>query len=230
MTDKPLEQRSVEWRKLRCGDVTASRFCDVMTQPRTKVAKDNQEWSETARSYMLEKLGELLTGIPADRFLSAPTRWGQEWESAAFEAARNAVADKFKGWRVETPVGEFAYIHHPTESGIGCSPDGVIGEDGLLELKCPFNPVNHLRTVLSGEMPEKHKEQVQGTLWIAERHWYIFGSFDPRVADAGINPLFLVRVERDEQYIKHELAPRVIRFRDWLMAEYERLTGGKAPF
>jgi hypothetical protein len=229
VADKPLQQRSVEWRRKRCGVVTASRYADIMTEPRTKAAKENNEWSETARSYMLEKLGELITGVPADRFRSQATSWGMDWEKEAFDAALVAVAERFKA-EVEAPVGEFAFIQHATEDFIGCSPDGIIGADGLLELKCPYNPANHLRTVLSGQMPDKHVEQVQGSLWVTGRQWYVFGSFDPRMADAGIDPLFVVRIERDEPYIKHELAPKVLRFRDWLLAEYQQLTGSKAPF
>lgn len=229
MPDKPLEQRSDLWRRLRLGTVTASRFKDPLTDPKTKAAKENGEWSETARSYMLEKLGELITGVPADRFRSAPTDWGAQWEATAFELAIPAIRERF-GKEVSPPVGEFAFIHHATEQLIGCSPDGVIGDSGLLEIKCGYSPTTHLRTVLSGEMPEKHQPQVQGSLWVTGRQFYIFASFDPRFADAGMDPLFVIKVERDDIYIRHELAPRVLAFRDWLLAEYEKLTGSRAPF
>jgi len=223
-----MHQRSTEWRQLRLGSVTASRFKDVMTEPRTKAAKEAGEWSDTARSYAIEKLTELVTCQPLDVWRSDATDWGTAQEPHAFELAVPAIQERF-GEELILPEGDFAYIHHPTEDHVGCSPDGVIGDDGLLEVKCPYNPVNHLRTVLSGEMPKQHAPQVQGSLWICERKWYAFCSFDPRVAASGLDPLFVVRVERDDEYIER-LAARVIAFRDWMMEEYERLIKKHKPF
>jgi hypothetical protein len=224
-----MKQRDVLWRKARCGVVTASRFSDVITQPRTKEARYNGEWSETAKSYMLEKLAELLTGIPADRFQSAPTKWGTEYEAEAFGLALPVIAERF-GCEVQRPEGQFAFLQHPTEEMIGCSPDGAIGDDGLLEIKCGYSPTTHLRTIMSGTMPDKHCEQTQGSLWVSGRQFYIFASYDPRMNGTGVDPLFVCKVERDDAYIDNELAPKVLAFRDWLLSEYERLTGGKAPF
>jgi hypothetical protein len=228
MTEE-LKQRSTEWRQMRCGVVTASRFADVLTKPRSKEAQYNGEMSETARTYLLEKLSELLTGIPSDRFSTPATKWGTEYEASAFEQALPVISAKF-GADMERPEGRNAFLCHATEEYIGCSPDGILGDDGLAEIKCPYNPWNHLRTVLSGAMPDKHTDQVQGSLWVTGRKWYAFCSFDPRLAFSGLDPLFVVRVERDDEYIDRELAPKVIAFRDRLMEEYERLTGGKAPF
>jgi len=228
MKTEVLTQRSNLWREMRVGVFTASRYSDIMTEPRTKAAREANEWSETAKSYGLEKLAELITGVPADTFHSEPTRWGMEHEAEAFTRAIPVIESVF-GASIEKPEGRNAFILHPTEHSIGCSPDGVIGDAGLLELKCPWNPVNHLRTVRARAMPEKHTEQVQGSLWITGRQWYAFCSYDPRVEAAGLDPLFVARVCRDERYITEFLAPRVIRFRDWVFDEFERLTG-KAPF
>jgi len=224
-----LQQRSMAWRLRRVGVVTASNYWKIMTPPRAKADKESGVWSETATTHMLEKLGELVTGIPADTFQSDATRWGIEHEEEARERAIPIIAERF-GASVERPVGKYAFIMHPTEANIGCSPDGIIGDDGLLELKCPWNPVNHLRTVRAGEMPEKHVEQVQGSLWIAERKWYVFASYDPRVEKSGMDPLFMLKVERDENYIEWVLSPRVIQFRDWLDNEYTLMTGTREPF
>lgn len=223
-----LKQRTIEWRKRRCGIVTMSRAADIMTNPRTKTAQYNGEWSETAKSYMLEKLAELLTGVPSDRFRSKATDWGTEWEDKAREQAVPVIKAKF-GEDIGLPDGEFAFVEHATEPHIGCSPDGVIGAEGLLEIKCPWNCVNHLRTVLLGEMPDKHEPQVQGQLWVTGRKWLAFCSFDPRLSHSGLDPLFVKRIERDDEYIDRELAPRVIRFRDWLLEEYRKLVG-EEPF
>jgi hypothetical protein len=218
MTEEILKQRSTQWRRKRLGVVTASRFHDVLTKPREKGA----EWSKTAESYLLEKLAELITCQPSDNFTSAPTRWGTEWEAEAFERAIPVIEERF-GAKLERPEGEFAFIEHPTESHVGCSPDGIIGDDGLLEVKAPWNPVNHLRTIRSGEMPEGHNAQVQGSLFITGRMWYAFCSFDPRVKASGIDPLFVCKVMRDERYIQQELAPKVLKFRDMLLEEYNKM-------
>ena len=224
-----LQQRSTAWRQARIGCATASNYWKIMTPPRAKADKEAGRWSDTATTYMLEKLSELLTRVPSDTFGSQATRWGIEHEEAARERAIPLIAERF-GQQVELPEGKNAFILHPTEPNIGCSPDGIIGTDGMLELKCPWNPVNHLRTVLSGQMPEQHIEQVQGSMWIKGATWYVFASYDPRVEKAGMDPLFLCKVERDSGYISRELAPRVLQFRDWLYNEYARLTGGKEPF
>lgn len=223
-----LRQRTIEWRQLRLGDVTASRFRDVLTPPRTKAARENGEWSVTACRYMVEKLTELITCQPSDTVQTEAMRWGTEWESAAFEEAVPLI-EKLFGATLIAPVGEFAYIHHPTEDRIGCSPDGIIGDDGLLELKCPENPQNNMWTVWTGTMPENHLPQIQGSLWITGRKWYAFGSFDPRVANSGLEPLWITTVERDEEYIE-QLAQRVTAFRDWLMEEYHTLVDRARPF
>ena len=178
---------------------------------------------------MMEKLSELITGIAGDTFHSEPTRWGMEHEAEARERAIPLISERF-GCTVELPEGKNAFILHPTEANIGCSPDGIIGEDGLLEVKCGWNPVTHVRTVYEGKMPEKHVEQIQGSLWVTGRRWYAFCSFDPRVEKSGMDPLFLCRVERDDPYINGILAPRVILFRDWVQNEYSRITGSSEPF
>ena len=230
MEDEPvLKQRSTAWRLKRVGVVTASDMWKIMTPPQSKADKEAGKWGGTATTYMKEKRAELITGVPGDTFHSQPTRWGIEHEEAAREQAIPLIAERF-GKTVERPEGRYAFILHPTEANIGCSPDGIIGDDALLELKCPWNPVNHIDAVADGEMPEKHIEQVQGSLWITGRRWYVFASFDPRVERSGMDPLFICRVERDEHYIQKVLAPRVILFRDWLANEHARLTGSKEPF
>lgn len=231
MDDEPkvVQQRSTEWRMARCGVVTASRFSDIMTEARNKADREARKWGETAKSYMLEKLAEMVTGVPGDTFHSEPTRWGMEHEDAARERAIPLIAERFGG-TVELPEGKYAFMLHANEANIGCSPDGIIGDDGLLEIKCGWSPVTHVRTVYEGTMPEKHIEQVQGSMWVTGRKFYIFCSYDPRVEKSGMDPLFICKVQRDEPYIKGILAPRVILFRDWLANEHARMTGSKEPF
>jgi len=222
-----MKQRTNEWRIARLGDVTASRFKDVLTMPRSKADRENGVMSETARRYFEELLAELVTRQPLDRWQNTAMKWGNEWEGKAFEYAALAIEERL-GEKLSLPEGEYAYIQHPTEKGIGCSPDGIIGDDGLLEIKCPYNPAVHIRTVLEGEMPEKHTDQVQGSLWVTGRKFYYFCSFDPRVEASSMDPLFIVKIERDDEYITQVLAPAVLAFRDKLHKKYKELV--RDPF
>lgn len=248
-----MKQRDHQWRQARLGDVTASRFKDVLTPPRTKAAREAGQWSRTAEGYMEEKLAELIHCQPADVWRADATDWGTANEPNAFEASIPVIEERF-GEKLSLPVDDFAYIHHPTEPHIGCSPDGIIGDEGLGEIKCYYNGAKWIaakrkldaierrmadvsRTPAVEKMraevllPPEHKPQVQGQLWVSERKWCAFCVFDPRVAASGLDRLLVVKVERDDEYIDNILAPKVIEFRDWLLSEYHALLGkDAAPF
>ncbi len=226
-----MKQRDNEWRQARLGAVTASRFKDVLTSPRTKAAREAGGWAQTAESYLDEKLAEMIHCQPSDVWRSDATDWGTANEPNAFEAAIPVIERLFEE-RLSLPEGEFAYIHHPSEPHIGCSPDGIIGDDGLLELKCPYSGAKWIAARRSGLiLPAEHVPQVQGELWCARRKWCAYCWYDPRVKASGLDPLLTITVKRDDEYIDTVLAPRVIEFRDWLLAEYHTLVGGKdAPF
>ena len=264
-----MKQRDNEWRRSRLGDVTASRFGDLLTtasatgvfstggsrgawhvvesgktvsgdfarktdanERKRELATEWQKthWSQTAESYLDEKLSELIHCQPADVWRSDPTDWGTANEPLAFEAAIPVIQSHF-GETLSRPVDEFAYIRHPTEPHIGCSPDGLIGDDGLLELKCFYSGAKFIHAYRFGlVVPPEHVPQVQGQLWVTGRKWSVFAIFDPRVRASGLDPLLWIRVERDDDYIDNVLAPRVTAFRDYLRAEYERLIGGNEPF
>ena len=225
-----MKQRDNSWRKIRLGEVSASRFRDVLTAPRAKAARAAGEWSASAESYLDEKLAELIHCVPADVWRSDATDWGTANEPHAFQAAIPVIRERF-GEELSLPENEFAYLHHATESGIGCSPDGVIGDDGLLELKCPYNGAKWIAAKRRGLiLPAENAAQVQGQLWVAGREWCAFCYFDPRVIASGLDPLLTIKVERDNDYIDNVLAPRIIAFRDWLRSEYEILIGESGPF
>lgn len=267
-----MKQRDNLWRQMRLGDVTASRFSDVLTTPVAKgvfatsgergawfVVREGEtisgcytrkadaderkaefvaewrttQWSETAETYLSDKVSELLNCKPADVWRSDATDWGTANEPLAFEAAIPVIKERF-GETLSLPENEFAYIHHSTEPYIGCSPDGIIGDDGLCEIKCPYNGgkwVTAKRAADRGEwtVPAENVAQVQGSLWITGRQWYAFCYFDHRVQASGIDPLLVIKVERDDDYI-NILAPKVIAFRDYLRGEYRKLAGGEGPF
>jgi len=108
------------------------------------------------------------------------------------------------------------------DEDVGGSPDGLIGEPGLLEIKCPLSST-HIETIISGKMPTAHIPQVQGLLWITERRWCDFVSFDPRVLS---QPMFCVRVERDQGYFM-KLAGEVGVFVNELKAMIAKIDDGK---
>lgn len=180
-----IEQGGEAWLKLRLGLVSASRFKDIMTNPRSKT----ELFSATAKLYMLELIAEILTGEQKEVSGKA-----LEWGSNNEINAQNEYAFE-RGVKVEE-VG----ICLTDDMFIGASPDGFIGEDGGLEIKCPFNSANHIATVVSGEMPKEHMAQVQGNMLVNGRNWWDFVSYDPRIDGKG--RLFITRIERDDEYIE----------------------------
>lgn len=169
------EQGTPEWHALRCGRITASRFADVLSKGAGR------------RTYMLKTAAERLTGIVEEGYSNAAMEWGVEHEPQA-RAMYELVTD--------CEVEEVGFIIH---SGyIGVSPDGLVGDVGLIEIKCP-NTSTHLDTIDRGKVPAKYIKQIQGQLWVSGRAWCDFISFDPRIKGDG--SLFIKRVHRDEKLI-----------------------------
>lgn len=186
------EQGSVEWLSLRLGKITASRVKDVLTKGR------GTSPSKTAESYMMELIAEILTGNSKPFFENDAMRWGTETEPQA--RAMYAVNNDF------VDVKEVAFVEHNEQVGI--SPDGLIGDDGLLEIKCP-NTTTQLKRALSDDYSADYKAQIQMQLWVTEREWCDFLSFDPRLeCEAGY---LQQRVFRDEEYIE-EMKVKVYAF------------------
>jgi putative phage-type endonuclease len=179
------EQGTEEWYQARLGKVTASNFAKVLSK------------GETRKTYMLQLVAERLTGEKQDTYTNAAMEWGTEHEPQA-RATHEFVKD------IEVKEIGFCLLN----DDVGYSPDGFIGDNGLAEYKCP-NTTTHLNWVLAGRLPAKHKAQVQGGMWITEREYCDFVSFDPRIT--GTANLFICRVERDEEYIK-TLAESVDKF------------------
>lgn len=192
-------QGSQEWIDARLGVVTASRFADVMTK-----ARSGSGLSKTAESYLIDLLGEHLTRQPASELKTFAMEWGQRWEPVARTAYET---------HADIEVQEVGFVTHPTERLIGCSPDGLVGDDGAIEIKCPLTAANHVRVLRDG-VPDDHTEQIQGVLWVTGRQWLDFVSYHdcfPKELR-----LFVLRVERDEEFIA-EMSQRVIAFRDELL-------------
>lgn len=181
-------QGSEEWFKARTGVVTASRFAAVMSSD--KLA--------TYKNYLAEIVAERLTGQMADSYTSKEMQWGIDHEDEA-----RMVYEAIKGVEVQ----QTGLLKH-AELEAGASPDGLVGTDGGIEIKCP-NTATHITTLLSGKAPSKYYAQMQGQMWIGELRWVDFVSYDPRLDDK--NAVFITRVERDNEYIK-DLEERVTKF------------------
>ena len=187
-----IVQGSPEWFAIRCGKVTASRVADV-------VAKTKSGPSTSRANYMAELIAERLTGQPAERFSNAAMAWGTEKEPEA--------RDAYCFYRGET-VKEVGFIYHPTIEQSGCSPDGLVGDDGLIEIKSP-NTATHLETLLGQMVPRKYIDQIQFQMACTGRQWCDFVSYDPRLPEN--MRLFIKRMPRDEKRIA-ELETEVAGF------------------
>lgn len=178
-----IEQGSPEWFAQRLGKVTASRVADV-------IAKTKTGYSTSRDNYMAQLVCERMTQTVAESFTNAAMQWGTETEPLA-RAAYEAHADVL--------VDEVPMIAHPTIEAAGASPDGLVGDDGLVEIKCP-NTATHIDTLLSQTVPGKYNTQMQWQMACTGRQWCDFVSFDPRMGD-GLQ-LFVKRVPRDNAYIQ----------------------------
>ncbi|MGH7238158.1 MAG: lambda exonuclease family protein, partial [Candidatus Saccharimonadales bacterium] len=147
------EQRSNEWFAARLGKATASRFNDIM-------AKTRSGYAASRKNYLAELVTEILTGKQAEMFVSAAMQWGTDNEPVARLQYSLASGNE---------VEETGFWIHDTLAA-GASPDGLIGKDGCLEIKCP-NTATHIETLRSGKLPWQYRWQVQGQMWITGKKW-----------------------------------------------------------
>ena len=180
---EPGAQGSVEWLYEKVGHASCSNFADLMS-----TRKDGKE-AAPRRDYRIELVGERLTGQPSERFVSSYMKWGTEHEAAA-RMAYEARTGKL----VVVP----GFTKHAALQWCGGSVDGLVDDDGIIEIKCPSTKT-HIETLLAGTMPEEHTAQTQGYLWITGRAWCDFISFDPRLPEH--LQLFVCRVPRNDDYI-----------------------------
>ena len=187
-----MDQGSEAWFAVRVGKVTASRVADIL-------AKTKSGYSTSRDNYMAQLVCERLTKQKAESFTNAAMQWGTETEPlarAAYEALHDVLVD------------EVGFVPHPSIKMAGASPDGLVGEDGLIEIKCP-NTATHIDTLLTQTVPTKYFTQMQFQLACTGRKWCDFVSFDNRLPDE--LQLFVKRVPRDDVYIKI-MEDEIVRF------------------
>lgn len=187
------------WEQLRLGNITCSRFSDVMTNDRS-----GKGFGKTARTYMDEVISEILTQQPASQVKTFAMEHGHQYEPVARESYEQKSGNKVEDAGIVKLVG-----HRITGS-----PDGFVGTDGIIEIKCPLTFVPHLRVVESCCMPDEHTEQVQGYLWLTGRQWCDFISFHPLFPEP--LQLMVIRVEANKEFHK-QLEERVFAFECELM-------------
>lgn len=177
-----LEQGSELWIQARVGLVTASRCADVIAMTKKGEGADR-------RNYRTELICERLTGQPYPQYVSQEMQWGRDQEPfarAAYELQRDVL--------VETA----GFIVHPRIAKFGASPDGLVGDDGMIQIKCPTTKT-HLEWMLGGVTPVEHMAQMLAELSCTERAWCDFVSFDPRLPEH--LQLFVRRFERNDKLI-----------------------------
>lgn len=182
MTYYDIEQNTEEWFNLRRGKFTASGFNDLFLKPDTA----------TYRKCIARVVYERKTGVllPEERFNSKAMETGHEREYAAKELYMKETFSLVKN-------GGFCQLN----DWVGCSPDGLVDENGMLQIKCPdFSTIIEYKQ--SGKLPLNYNRQMNGELWITGREWNDFFVFYPL-----IDP-FIIRVYRDEKLI-HEIKEQV---------------------
>lgn len=188
-----MEQGTEDWHTARLGKVTASRLSAVLAKGKSGGT------SATRRNYMAELIAERLTGDHSEGFSSASIQWGKDNEPLAreqYELLKNAT------------VVQTGFQPHPTLKDTGASPDGLIGDDGMVEIKCP-NTATHIDRIAGASIKREYRLQMQWQMECTGRKWCDFVSFDPRMPMH--LQLHVERVERDEGAIQ-EIKEAVAQF------------------
>lgn len=202
------EQGSDAWKAERAGKIGASSIGDLM-------ARTKSGYGASRANLIARLVCERLTGVPQDGYVSAAMSWGTEHEGearAAYEARKGVFVEQ-TGW-----------VPHPEIQGAGASPDGLVNDDGLVEIKAP-NTATHIETLLSGKPDNRYRLQMQWQMEVCGRQWCDFVSYDPRMPEH--LRLFVTRVERDGAAI-NEIRAEVLRALDEIQSTVAHLSNLKA--
>jgi hypothetical protein len=184
------EQGSEAWYKIRLGKFTSSRVKEIICK--------RGDITIGAMSYIAEKASEILTGEEQETFESEDMIWGKTYEPVAAKVYEEKTGLK---------VTECGFVIH--NEFYGGSPDRLVEPGGILEIKCPGKSKNHIKNCMANSQETLKKlrpdayYQIQSNLFLTERQWGHFVSYDPRVTSA---EFFMIHVKRDEDDIKEILA------------------------
>lgn len=199
-----VEQRSDDWYALRVGKPSASEFAKIVTS--------KGEPSKSAETYAYTLAAELYAGKPLEAWE------GSQWTERGREMEAEAIA--YYEFMTETEVMPVGFVTDDAEA-IGCSPDGFVGDDGLIEVKC-LKPENHVKTILyyqkHGRCPTDYVQQPQGQMMICERQWVDLVFYHPAL------PVLVIRQEPDDAVVKglREQLPALVKRRDEVLAALHR--------
>ena len=183
MVDADLVQGSTEWLAVRLGKLGASRIADAL-------ARTKSGWGASRVNVRADLIVERLTGQPAERYTNAAMQWGTDTEPDA-----RAAYEFYRGVDVQS-VG---WVPHPSIAMTGASPDGLVGDNGLVEIKCP-NTATHIDTLLTRSVAGRYQMQMMWQMACTGRTWCDFVSFDPRLP--AHMQMFVARVHRDDAVVK----------------------------
>lgn len=204
MSDLELIQGTEEWKSARCGSLGASRVADAIARTKTG-------YGASRANLMAEILSERLTGVPAETYVNAAMQRGTDKEPDARSAYE---------FRYSCDVQQVGLIRHPKIKGAHASPDGFVGELGMVEFKCP-NTATHIETLLGGSIAGKYVTQCQWQMaCCSERQWVDWVSFDDRLPET--MAMFVQRIRRDDDMIA-DLERQVSEFLSELTEKERRL-------
>lgn len=208
-----VEQGPAEWMAERAGKFTASRSADLMAKTKTGPS--------ASRANLLTLLAvERITGECVPTYQNGAMSRGIELEAEARDAysfARSVAVD------------EAGFVPDQALPNCGCSPDGLVGDDGLLEIKCPASMTKHFDALRTGEHAREYHWQLQHQLMVTGRAWVDACSYDPRFPDH--LQLAITRVTRDEKAIdelRAEIAKGDVRVAE-IIAELQEIAGASEP-
>jgi putative phage-type endonuclease len=200
-----IEQGSEEWLKIRLGKVTASGVADVLAKTKTGV-------SASRGNYLIKLAIQRVTGIVEESYTNDAMQWGIDNEAQA-RVAYEVASGNF--------VDQIAFVDHPAIQWFGASPDGLVNDDGLVEIKCP-NSATHWSYIKDDGPPNKYYIQMQAQMACTGRSWCDFVSFDPRMPER--SRLFIKRVMREDDYIA-EMEAEIKKFLDEVAVEVNLMKG-----
>lgn len=161
-----IEQGSQEWHRMRSGVITGSRVHDIIKQGRAKGS-----YSEARAKYMNELIAQVCTGLLPDEINAKQLSWGKDNEPKALEL--------YDPWG-DKNVSQIPFVYG-LNMRCGVSPDALVGDNGALEIKCPWTTAQFIDQLLDGEPKPEYTTQVQFSLWILKRDYWDFMNFDPRM-------------------------------------------------
>ena len=201
-----IEQRSEAWFQARIGKVTASAVADVLAKTKTGV-------SASRGNYLIKLAIQRVTGQIEESYTNDAMQWGIDNEDqarVAYEIASGNFVDKV------------AFIDHPSIAWFGCSPDGLVSDRGLVEIKC-MQPKGHWEVIKTKEIPKNYWIQQQAQLSCTNREWNDYVGFNPIFPDK--SQLFIKRIYRDETFISL-METEIKQFLEEVAEETERIKNG----